>query len=96
MAIARAIFRDRPILLLNEATSALDVKSEAIVQDALEHSSAGRATLVVANRLATVRNSHNIIEMDQGRIADEGSHKKLISHDGIYAVFYQFQLADTS
>jgi ATP-binding cassette subfamily B protein/subfamily B ATP-binding cassette protein MsbA len=74
VAIARAILRDAPILLLDEATSALDTKSERLVQDALSRLSETRTTLVIAHRLSTVREADQILVLDQGRIAERGTH----------------------
>ena len=84
LAIARAILRDAPILLLDEATSALDAESERLVQDALERMMAGRTTIVIAHRLATVRAASRIIVMDKGRIVEEGTHEVLASGGGLY------------
>jgi ATP-binding cassette subfamily B protein len=85
VAIARALLRDAPILLLDEATSALDAESERLVQDALERLMATRTTLVIAHRLATVRQADRIIVMDQGRIVEEGRHDELARAGGLYA-----------
>ncbi len=94
VAIARALLRDAPILLLDEATSALDAASEAVVQEALERLSHGRTTLVIAHRLATIRQAHKIVVMDQGRVVDEGRHEDLIARGGIYADLYRLQFSE--
>ena len=95
MAIARAILRDAPLLLLDEATSALDAESERLVQDALETLMAGRTTLVIAHRLATVRSADRIVVMDGGRIVAQGKHDALIAEGGLYAKLarLQFEMA---
>ncbi|NHX27874.1 ATP-binding cassette domain-containing protein, partial [Escherichia coli] len=93
IAIARALLRDAPILLMDEATSALDAKSERVVQEALERLSKGRTTLVIAHRLATVRDADNIIVMDRGRVAEQGSHAELLARGGIYAGLHQLQFS---
>ncbi len=85
IAIARAILRDAPILLLDEATSALDAESEGLVQAALEALMAHRTTLVIAHRLATVRNADRIVVMDGGRIVEQGTHEALSLSGGLYA-----------
>jgi ATP-binding cassette subfamily B protein len=91
IAIARAILRDAPLLLLDEATSALDAESERLVQASLDRLMAGRTTMVIAHRLATVRNADRIIVMDGGRIVEEGSHDQLSSRGGLYARLARLQ-----
>ncbi|MAQ82906.1 MAG: ABC transporter ATP-binding protein [Maritimibacter sp.] len=94
VAIARALLRDAPILLLDEATSALDAASEAAVQQALDKLSQGRTTLVIAHRLATIRQADKIVVMDAGRVVDEGTHEDLIARGGIYADLYRLQFSE--
>jgi ATP-binding cassette subfamily B protein len=91
IAIARAILRDAPILLLDEATSALDAESERAVQDAVGELSKTRTTLIVAHRLATVKQADRILVFDEGRIVAEGTHDALVSEDGLYARLARLQ-----
>ena len=91
IAIARAILRKAPILLLDEATSALDAESERLVQDALDRLMADRTTLVIAHRLATVRQADRIVVMDDGRIVEQGSHGVLAEAGGLYARLAKLQ-----
>ncbi len=93
IAIARAILRDAPILLLDEATSALDAENEARVQAALETLMAGRTTLVVAHRLATILKADRILVFENGRVVEEGPHATLLAADGLYARLYRTQFA---
>jgi ATP-binding cassette subfamily B protein len=91
LAIARAILKSAPILLLDEATSALDAESELAVQAALRTLMAGRTTLVIAHRLATITSADRIIVMDQGRIVEEGKHSDLVAAGGLYARLARLQ-----
>ncbi|WP_095590581.1 ABC transporter ATP-binding protein [Actibacterium ureilyticum] len=93
VAIARALLRNAPILLLDEATSALDTKSERIVQEALDQLSRNRTTLVIAHRLATVRDADKIVVMDKGRVVEEGTHDSLLARDGVYSGLYKLQFS---
>jgi ATP-binding cassette, subfamily B, bacterial len=91
IAIARAILRAAPLLLLDEATSSLDAESETLVQAALERLMAGRTTIVIAHRLATVLSCDRILVMDQGRIVEEGTHDQLGAAGGLYARLAKLQ-----
>ncbi len=85
IAIARAILRDAPLLLLDEATSALDAENERLVQQGLANLMAGRTTIVIAHRLATIQRLKRIVVLDQGSIVAEGSHAELVNNGGLYA-----------
>jgi ATP-binding cassette subfamily B protein len=91
LAIARALLKDAPILLLDEATSALDAESEHLVQMALERLMAGRTTLVVAHRLATIRDADRILVLEKGVLIDEGTHEELVKKGGRYAELARLQ-----
>ena len=94
LTIARAIYRDPAILILDEATSSLDTKSEALIQDALAKFMAGRTTFVIAHRLATIEHADRVIVLDRGRIEAIGTHAELIDADGVYRALYQRQFRD--
>ena len=94
IAIARAFLKDAPILLLDEATSALDTESEALVQAALERLMHGRATLMIAHRLSTVRNADRIHVIAAGRIVETGSHAQLVKLGGLYSRLARQQSLD--
>jgi ATP-binding cassette subfamily B protein len=91
IAIARAILRNAPILLLDEATSSLDAESEALIQEALEKLTANRTTLVVAHRLATVRNADRILVFDGGKLVAQGTHSQLVKKNALYARLAKLQ-----
>ena len=93
IALARAIIRQAPILLLDEATSALDAESEAKVQSALSEYAKDRTTLVIAHRLSTVRSADRIIVLDDGQVAEEGTHQELIRLGGLYKQLVELQLS---
>lgn len=93
IAIARALLKDSPVLLLDEATSALDTESEFLVQQALETLMAGRTTLVVAHRLSTIRNVDQILVLDQGKIAEQGTHQELLDQNGVYRRLFEIQFS---
>ena len=91
IVIGRAMLRDAPILLLDEPTSALDASAEAVIQKALGRLSKGRTTLVIAHRLATIRDADKIVVMDKGEVVDEGRHEDLLSRGGLYRTLYDLQ-----
>ncbi|MBF0475688.1 MAG: lipid A export permease/ATP-binding protein MsbA [Deltaproteobacteria bacterium] len=91
LSIARAILKDAPILILDEATSSLDTESEFAVQKALENLMKGRTTFVIAHRLSTIRNADRIIVIDDGTIAEEGKHEDLLARSGLYRKLYDMQ-----
>lgn len=96
LAIARALLRDPPILILDEATSSLDSESERMVQLALANLMKNRTTLVVAHRLSTVQNADRIVVLEDGRIVEIGTHEQLLQMSGVYKRLYSIQFQDLS
>jgi ATP-binding cassette, subfamily B, bacterial len=93
IAIARAMLRDAPILILDEPTSNLDSASEQLVMEALGRAAAKRTTIIIAHRLSTVRLADRIVVLDAGRIVEEGTHEELLTRNGRYAHFYRLQMS---
>ncbi len=94
IAIARALYKNAPILILDEATSSLDAQSEIEVQKALENLMKGRTTIIIAHRLSTIINAHRIIVIDKGMIVQEGNHTTLIEQEGPYRKLYEIQFRE--
>lgn len=96
LAIARAMLKDAPILILDEATAALDNESERLVQDALDQLMPDRTTLVIAHRLSTIEHADQVLVLDEGRLVEQGSHADLIARDGLYAHLHRMQFRELS
>lgn len=94
LAIARAVFKDAPILILDEATAALDSASEQLVQAALEKLIPHRTTFVIAHRLSTVEHADQVLVLDQGRLVEQGRHAELLARDGLYAALHRMQFRE--
>jgi subfamily B ATP-binding cassette protein MsbA len=94
LAIARAILKNSPILILDEATSHLDTESEMLVQRALGNLMAGRTVIVIAHRISTIRRADKIVVLDKGRIVETGSHDELLGNGGIYRRLHELQYLD--
>jgi subfamily B ATP-binding cassette protein MsbA len=94
ISIARALLKDSPILILDEATSELDTESEQLVQKALANLMTGRTVIVIAHRLSTVRRADKIVVLDQGRIREFGTHQELVRRGGIYQRLHELQFTD--
>src|SRR5207302_343083 len=92
IAIARAIYNNPPVLIFDEATSALDTESERAIQDNLGRLMAGRTTIVIAHRLSTIREAHSIVVLEQGSVAEIGTHDELMAQRGLYYYLSSQQL----
>lgn len=94
LAIARALLKNAPVLILDEATSSLDTASERYIQEALKQVMRNRTTLVIAHRLSTIENADRILVMENGEIVEQGTHSDLLSRKGVYARLHQIQLSE--
>ncbi len=94
LAIARAMLKDAPILILDEATAALDNESERLVQNALQKLMPDRTTLVIAHRLSTIEHADQVLVLDQGHLVEQGTHTELLARGGLYAHLYQMQFRE--
>ena len=94
LAIARAMLKDAPILILDEATAALDNESERLVQNALQKLMPDRTTLVIAHRLSTIEHADQVLVLDQGHLVEQGTHGELLARGGLYAHLYQMQFRE--
>ena len=91
ISIARAVLKDPPVLILDEATSAVDNETEAAIQRSLARIAEGRTTLVVAHRLSTIRHAHRIDVLEGGKVVESGRHEELIAQEGLYAGLWNVQ-----
>ena len=94
LAIARAVLKDAPLLILDEATSAVDNETEASLQRSIDFVSKDRTTLIIAHRLSTIRNSDTILVMDNGQVVEQGDHNELVSLGGIYSRLWKVQTGE--
>ena len=94
LTIARAVIKDPRVLILDEATSSVDTKTEQKIQTAMDELMRGRTSFVIAHRLSTIRNADNILVMKKGAIVEQGTHDELLKADGFYALLYNSQYTD--
>ena len=96
LTIARAILANRKILILDEATSSVDTRTEHLIQDAMNNLMKGRTSFVIAHRLSTIRSADKILVLDHGDIVEQGSHEELLAKNGFYAELYNSQFEETA
>jgi ATP-binding cassette, subfamily B, bacterial len=94
ICVARAFVKNAPILILDEPTSSIDSKTEAVILDALDQLMVGRTTFMIAHRLSTIRHSDLILVLDQGQLVEQGTHEELIGHAGLYKQLYEMQIGE--
>jgi ATP-binding cassette subfamily B protein len=94
LSIARAVLKDPPILVLDEATSAVDNETEAAIQRSLARISLGRTTVLIAHRLSTIRHAHRIYVLDEGVVRERGTHEELVDRGGLYAALWRVQTGE--
>ncbi len=94
VSIARAVLKDPPVLVLDEATSSVDNETEAAIQRSMSRITVGRTTIVIAHRLSTVRNADRIYVLEEGRVTEAGKHEELVTHEGLYATLWRVQLGE--
>jgi ABC-type multidrug transport system fused ATPase/permease subunit len=91
IAVARAFLKDAPILILDEPTSSIDSKTEAVILDALDRLMVGRTTFIVAHRLSTIRNAEKILVLNHGELVEQGTHEELLEAEGLYKQLHEMQ-----
>ena len=96
LTIARAMLAERPMLILDEATSSVDTRTEVLIQEAMDRLMEGKTSFVIAHRLSTIRHADLILVMEDGNIVEQGTHEALLAQQGVYADLYNSQFADTS
>lgn len=94
LTIARALLKDAPLLILDEATSSVDTRTEELIQKAMDHLMEGRTSFVIAHRLSTIRNADLILVMKDGNIIEQGNHEELMAQGGFYADLYNSQFTE--
>ena len=96
LTIARAILADNRVMILDEATSSVDTRTEILIQKAMDHLMEGRTSFIIAHRLSTIRNADMILVMKDGDIIEQGTHEELLKKNGFYADLYRSQFAQTA